>query len=153
MLCADIMMIQATSLIDGKLDDLFGAWSESNCTKDDAISPANYKFNGATNLVQFDTEITQYFCGDTFSFSYKAEQEMFGADVIMLEALRFFLSETQDLPGPLCELSNLSLSLISGHPSFVCIAQVKCTSLYNNIFQHRSLSFRVKAGVQRAASP
>src|SRR6266568_6437428 len=104
MLCADIMMIQATSLIDGKLDDLFGAWSESNFTKDDAISPANYKFNGATNLVQFDTEITQYFCGDTFSFSYKAEQEMFGADVIVLEALRFFLSEAQDLPGPLCEL-------------------------------------------------
>jgi hypothetical protein len=36
--------------------------------------------------------------------AYKTQQEVFGADVIMLKALGFFLSEAQDLPGPLGKL-------------------------------------------------
>src|SRR6266487_4292244 len=58
MFCTDIMMIQATSLVDGQLDHFFGSRSEANLAEDDAISTTNYKFNGTTNLVQFDAEVT-----------------------------------------------------------------------------------------------
>src|SRR5690242_18528766 len=98
------MMIQAASFIDGKLNHLFGTWSQTNLAQDDTISTANYKFNGATDLVQLHAEVTQYFCGDTFTFTYQTEQKMFGANVVVLEALGFLLSKAQDLPGPLCKL-------------------------------------------------
>src|SRR5438552_14745488 len=104
MLCTDIVMIQASSFIDSKLNYLFGAWGQTNLSQDDTISTANYKFNGATDLIQLHTEVTQYFCGDTFTLTYQAEQKMFGADVVVLEALGFLLSQAQDFPGSFCEL-------------------------------------------------
>src|SRR5260221_9201258 len=97
-------MFQAVSLINGELDHFFSTWGEGNFTKHNAISTSNYKLNGATDLGQFHTEVAQYFGSDPFSLAYKAEQEMFGVDIRMLKALGFFLSETQDLPGPLGEL-------------------------------------------------
>src|SRR5258708_2865509 len=98
------MMVQAASFIHSEFDHLFGARSQTTLAQDDTISAPNNKFDGATNLGQFHAEVAQYFGSDPFSLAYKTEQEMFGADVIMLEALGFFLSETQDLPGPLGEL-------------------------------------------------
>jgi len=94
MFCSNVMMVQAVSFIYSEFDHFFGAWSEANFTKNNAISTTYHSFNSFANLVQFDAEVAQYFGGDPFSFTYKTEQEVFGADVIVLEALGFFLSET-----------------------------------------------------------
>jgi hypothetical protein len=80
-----------------------GAWSEANFTKNNAISTSNDKLDARTDLVQVHAEVAQYFGSDPFSLAYKTEQEMFGADVVMLKALGFFPSETQNLPGLLGE--------------------------------------------------
>src|SRR6266851_680401 len=98
------MMVQAASFIHSEFDHLFSAWGEANFTKNNAISTSNDKLNGRTDLGQFHAEVAQYFGGDPFSFTYKTEQEVFGADVVMLKALGFFPSETQNLPGLLGEL-------------------------------------------------
>ncbi len=97
--CSDIVMIQTTSFINGQLDHLFGAWSQTNFAQHDAVSTSNNKFNGAANLVQFNAQITQYFGGNALSLTYQTKQEMLGADIIVLEALRFFLSQAQNLSG------------------------------------------------------
>src|SRR5579864_1424531 len=104
MLGADIVMVQATSFVDGQLNHLFGTWGETYLAEYDAVSTSNNKFNGATNLIQLDAKVTQYFCRDTFSFAHQAKQKMFCPDVIVLEALGLFLGKAQDAPGPLCEL-------------------------------------------------
>jgi len=97
-------MIQAASFIDGQLDHLFGAWSQADLAKHDAISAANDKFNGAANLVQFNAQITQYFSSNAFALAHKPEQKVFCPDVVVLEALGFLLSQAQDFPGPLRKL-------------------------------------------------
>jgi len=97
-------MIQAASFIDSQLNHLFGTRSQANLTKDDAISTPNNKFNGAANFVQLNAQITQYFCSNTFTFAHKTEKKVLCTDIVVLEALGFLLSETQDFPGPLCEL-------------------------------------------------
>jgi len=51
-------MIQAASLIYGQLDHLLGTWSQTDLAQDNAVSAANNKFNGATNLVQLHAEVT-----------------------------------------------------------------------------------------------
>src|SRR4030081_569598 len=98
------MMVQQLGLIHSEFDHFFGPWGEANFTKNNAISTPNYKLNGRTNLGQVHAEVAQYFGSDPFSLAYKTQQEMFGADIMMSEALRFFLSEAQDLPGLLGEL-------------------------------------------------
>src|SRR5215467_14087809 len=98
------MMVQAASLIHSEFDHLFSAWGEASFKKNNAISTTDYSFNSVTDFIQLHAEVAQYFGGDPFSLTYKTEQEMFGANVVMLKALGFFLSETQDLPGLLSEL-------------------------------------------------
>src|SRR6266566_221475 len=98
------MMVQAARFIHSEFDHLFGARGQTTYTQDNAISPPNNKFNGAANLVQFNTEVTQYFRSDTLAFAHQTKQQVFGADVVVLKALGLFLSKTQDLPGPLGEL-------------------------------------------------
>ncbi|GHO54623.1 hypothetical protein KSB_30980 [Ktedonobacter robiniae] len=73
MFCTDIMVIQATSLIDSQLDNLLRTRRQANLAEHDAVSAPDNKFNGATNFVQFDTEICQYFGSNTLSFTHKAE--------------------------------------------------------------------------------
>ena len=97
-------MIQATSFINGQLNHLLGTRSQTNLAQDDAISPANNKFNGTSNFIEFDTEVTQYFSSNALTFAHKTEQKMFCPEVIVLEALGLFLSETQDFPCSLCKL-------------------------------------------------
>jgi hypothetical protein len=104
MLCPNIVMIQATSLVNSELNHLFGTWREADLTKDNTIATANNKSNGTANFVKLHTEICKYFCSDPFAASDQPEEEMFCSDIVVLEALRLFLSETQDLSGLLCEL-------------------------------------------------
>src|SRR5258707_7988519 len=104
MFCSNVMMIQATSFIHGEFDHLFSARGEANFTKNNVNSMTDYGLNSYADLIQLNAEVAQYFGGDPFSFTHKAEQEVFGANIIVLEALGLFLSETQDLPGPLGEL-------------------------------------------------
>src|SRR5258708_34989457 len=99
-----MIVVQVMSFIHSEFDHFFGAWSEANFTKNNAISTSNHKLNGRTEQVQVHAEVAQYFDSNPFSLTYKTEQEMFGANVVMLKSLGFFLSEIQDLPGPLGEL-------------------------------------------------
>ena len=103
MLGADVMMIQAARFIDGQLDHLFGARRQADFAQHDAVAPPNNKFNGAANLVQFNAQITQYFGGNALALTHQTEQQMLGADVVVLEALRFFLGQAQHFPGSFCK--------------------------------------------------
>ena len=96
-------MIQAARLINGQFNHLLGTWSQANLAKDDAVSTTNDKFNGTANFVQFNAKIRENFGGYTLALTNKAEKEVLCADVILLEALGFFLSETQNFSGPLGE--------------------------------------------------
>src|SRR5258708_28442744 len=66
-------------------------------SRDDVGFLAENEFNSAANLVQFHTEVAQDAGSNTFAFACEGEQEVFGADVMLLKALRFFLSPRDDL--------------------------------------------------------
>src|SRR5260221_382407 len=129
------MMVQQSGLINGKFDDLFDLWGKPNLCRDDVGCIADTEFNSAANLGQVHAEAAQYAGSNSFPFAYKTEQEMFGADVIMLEALGFFLSETQDLPGPLGELVKPVPIVHCRSPSFRYRSGKLLVSLYNKLFQ------------------
>src|SRR5258708_28923355 len=93
-------MIQATSFIHGEFEHFFGAWGEAKFTRNNAISTPNDKLNGITNLGQVHAEIAQHRSRDACILAHKAKQEVFSADVIVLEALGIFPRKSQDPPGP-----------------------------------------------------
>ena len=45
--------------------------------------------------------------GDAIPFPDEPQEQVLGADVVMVEPLRFFLGELQDLPCPFCEFIEL----------------------------------------------
>ena len=63
------------------------------------ISAPDNKFNSLTHVAQLDAEVGQYFGGNSFTFTFDAEQEMFCPDIILLEMLSLLLGKHQDLAG------------------------------------------------------
>jgi hypothetical protein len=104
MLCTNIVMIQATGFINGKLNHFFGTRGEADLTEDYAVPATNDKFNGTANFIQLDAEVTLNFSSNAFPFSDESKQKMFRANIIVLEALCFLLGETQDFASPLRKL-------------------------------------------------
>src|SRR5258708_4876181 len=128
-------MIQAASFVNGEFDHVFGAWGQADLSKGHAVSMANNKLNGVTNRVQVHAKTVQNMGSDPFSLTYQPQQEVFGVDRIMLEALRFFLSETQGLPGPVCELIKPAPIVHCWSPSFRYHSAKLLVSFYTQLVQ------------------
>ncbi len=98
---ADVVMVQATRFVDRQFDHLLGARRQANLAQDDPIAPTDDKFDGAANFIQFHAEVAQHLRGNPVALADEAQEQMLGADVVVVEALRFFLGETQDFAGSL----------------------------------------------------
>ena len=93
---ADVAVVEAAGLVDGELDDLLGARSEADLAHDGAVAAADDELDGGADLVELDAEVGEDLGGDAFAFADEAEEEVLGADVVVVEALGFFLGEGQD---------------------------------------------------------
>src|SRR5712692_9888587 len=112
-------MVETTRFINGQFDHLFSTRGETNLAEHYTISATNDKLNSVSNSVQFDAQVTQYFCRNAFTLAYKTQQEMFCASIIVLEALRLLLSHPKNSSGSLRDLLN---SASIPHPVFVLLA-------------------------------
>ncbi len=103
MLCANIVVIEASCFIYSKLDHLFCARGKGHFTKNDTPATPDDGFNSRTDLVDFDPQIAEHLSGNALPFTYQSQKKMLCADIIMLEALRFFLRQRQDVMDPVGE--------------------------------------------------
>ena len=101
---ADVVVAQAAGLVDGQFDDLLGARRQADLAHDGAVAAADDELDGGADLVQLDAEVGEHFRGDAFALADEAEQEVLGADVVVVEAQGFFLGERQDAARSLREL-------------------------------------------------
>src|SRR5260370_25188951 len=92
-------MIQATGLISGEFEHFFSVRGEANFTKNNTISTTDNKLNSRTNLIDPYAKVAQHRGRSASVLTRKAEQEVFGADVIVLEALSLFPRKSQGPPG------------------------------------------------------
>src|SRR6266581_6043653 len=128
-------MIQATSFISGEFDHFFSARGEAQCAGDTMISSSNNKLNSRTDLIDLYAKVVQHRGRNAAVLTHKTQQEVFSADVIVLEALGFFLSETQDLLGPLGEPVKPVPIVHCRSPFFRYRPGKLLVSLYNKLFQ------------------
>ena len=101
---ADVVVVQPARLVDGQLDDLLGARRQADLADDRAIATADDELDGRADLGQLDVHVLEDARGDAFALADEAEQQVLGADVVVVEPLRFFLRKRQDLARALREL-------------------------------------------------
>src|SRR5207248_1152401 len=59
--------------------------------------------HGLTNAVEVCSELLQHLSGDAFTLADQPEEDVLGADVVVVEHPRFFLRENHDAPGAIRE--------------------------------------------------
>ena len=109
---ADVVVAQPARFVDGELDDFLGARRQADFAQHGAVAAADDELDGRADLVELDAEVGEHLRGDAVAFADEAQQEVFRADVVVVEALRFFLGERQDAPRRSVNLSNLSAMCI-----------------------------------------
>ena len=97
MLRADVVVAEAARLVDGQLDDALGARGQPDLTDDRAIAAADDELDGGPDLGQLDVHVLEHARGDTLALAHEPEQQVLRADVVVVEPLRFVLSQGQDL--------------------------------------------------------
>ncbi len=101
---ADVVVTEAAGLVDGELDDALGAGRQPDLADDRPVAAADDELDGRAHLGQLDVHVLEHARGHALALADEAEQEVLGADVVVVEALRLVLSERQDLARAVREL-------------------------------------------------
>ena len=96
---ADVVVAEAPGLVHGQLNDLLGARREADVSGGGALAATNDELDGGANLGQFHVEAAEDPRGNAVGLTNQTEEDMFRADVVVVEALRFLLSEGQHSTG------------------------------------------------------
>ena len=63
---------------------------------DRLLAAADDELDGGADLAQLDAEVGQDLGGDAIALADEAQEQVLRADVVVVEALRFFLGQRQD---------------------------------------------------------
>jgi hypothetical protein len=94
---ADVVVAEAARLVDRQLDDPLRPRRQPDLADDRSVAPADDELDRGPDLRQLDVHVLQDARGDALALADEAEQQMLGADVVVVEPLRFVLSKRQDL--------------------------------------------------------
>ena len=91
MLGADVVVVHAPGFIHSQLDDLLCPRGETDLPLDGLLAPADDELHGGPHLGQVDAQIGQDTGCYPFGLAHQSQQNVLGADVVVVEALSFFL--------------------------------------------------------------
>src|SRR3712207_1551025 len=100
---ADVVVAQAQRLTEGELEHLLGAWREGDLTGGDLFAGADDAHDLRAHTLDGDVQRLEDAGGEALFLTQQTEQDVLGADVVVLERARLFLRENDHLPGALCE--------------------------------------------------
>ncbi len=96
-----VIMIQVPGFFDGVFYDLLGPWRLGQFAHRHHVRPAlDQFFNFQPNLAQIHVKVLQDVSADSAPLLNEAEQNMFGANVLMIKALGFLIRQGHYFSGP-----------------------------------------------------
>ena len=111
---ADVVVAERERLAQRQLEDLLGARRERDLAGGDLLTGADDPHDLGADALDGDVERLEHARGEALLLAEQPEQDVLGADVVVLERPRLLLGEDDDLPGSLCEsLEQLFLPLFS----------------------------------------
>ena len=97
---ADVVVAEVARLFVGELQHLFRARREGQLThRDHRRAVRDELLHLLADLLEIDVQVGQDVGGDTAPFLDQAQEDVLGADVVMVEALRLLAREPHDLAG------------------------------------------------------
>ena len=120
MLGADVVVAERERLAERQLEHLLGARRERDLAGRDLLAGADDADDLRPHALDGDVQGLEDAGGEALLLAEQAEQDVLGADVVVLERPRLFLREDDYLPGPLCEsLKHLSTASALQYVSLV----------------------------------
>ena len=104
MLRADVVVAEPSGLVDGQLEDAFGARGQLDLADDRSIAPSDDELDRGAHLRQLDVHVLEHHGGYALALQNETEEYVLRADVVVVEPLRFVLSQRQDSEGAVREL-------------------------------------------------
>ena len=107
---ADVVVPELQRLAEAELEDLLGPGGERDVAGRRLLALADDLDHFVTDRGEVDVEALESLGGDALPFVEEAEQDVLGADVIVVQMPRFFLGQNDDPTGSVREtLKHLSL--------------------------------------------
>ncbi len=100
---ADVVVAQGQSLAKGQLEDLLRARRERDLPGGDLLTGADDPHDLCADALDGDVQRFENASGEALLLAEQPEQDVLGADVVVLESARLLLREDDDLPCSLCE--------------------------------------------------
>ena len=110
MLGADVVVAERERLAQRELEDLLGPGRERDLAGRDFVALADDAGHLGTHLFDRDLKGIKDARGEAFLFAQQPEQDVLGADVVVLERAGLVLCEDDDLARSLCETLKHKLS-------------------------------------------
>src|SRR4029079_8131266 len=100
---ADVVVTEREGLAQRELEHLLRARRERDLPRRDLVALSDDVRDLRAHLFHRDVELLEYARGEPLLLAQQPEQDVLGADVVVLQRTCFVLGEDDDLPGPLCE--------------------------------------------------
>ena len=100
---ADVVVAERQRLAQRELEHLLRARRERDLAGRDLVALADDARDLRAHLLDGDVERLEHPRGETFFLAQQAEQDVLGADVVVLQRPRLVLRENDDLASPFCE--------------------------------------------------
>ena len=100
---ADVVVSELQRLAERELQDLLRAWGERDVSGGSRLALADDLFDLLTDRFERDVQRLERLRGDTFALVDQPEQDVLGADVVVVEHPRLFLGENHDSSGAVRE--------------------------------------------------
>ena len=101
---ADVVVAEAAGLVDRQLDDPLRARREPDLADDRAVPAPDDELDRGPDLRELDVHVLEHPGRDALALPDEPEQQVLGADVVVVEPLRLVLRERQDLACAIREL-------------------------------------------------
>ena len=100
---ADVVVAEAQRLAQGQLEHLLGARRERDLPGGDLLAGADDPHDLRAHALDGDVEALEHARRKALLLAQQPEQDVLGADVVVLERPRLLLRKNDHLPGPFCE--------------------------------------------------
>src|SRR5438093_12592154 len=111
---ADVVVPQRERLAECQFEHLLRARRKRDLAGRDLVALADDPRDLGTNLFDRDVERLEHARGEAFLFAQETEQDVLGADVVVLERPSLVLGENDDLPGPFGESFEQTRPFLAG---------------------------------------
>jgi hypothetical protein len=100
---ADVVVAKRQRLAKGQLEDLLGAWGERDLPGGDLLAGPDDTDHLGAHTLDGDVKALEDAGRKALLLAQQPEQDVLGADVVVLERSRFLLREDDHLACSLCE--------------------------------------------------